>query len=190
MTLVIGGSRSGKSAFAQQLAARARPPVLFVATGTPSDAEMEARIAAHQRARPAAWQLLEAQRDVATAVTAALGDARTVLLDCLGLLVSSLIVTGAPRDAELCLDGPTVELAAQAEVEALVALAHDRGIELIVVSDEAGMGVVPPTPLGRVFRDALGRANQELAALADAVYLVVAGIPVELKALAFTLRRG
>ncbi len=184
VTLVIGGSRSGKSTFAQRLAERARPPVLFVATGTASDDEMAVRIAAHQAARPANWRLLEAQRDVAATVRAELGGTRTILLDCLSLLVSNLLVAAAPEDGELSLDGPRLELAAQTEVQTLVALAREHGAELIVVSNEVGMGVVPPSPLGRVFRDALGRANQELAAAADAVYLMVAGIPVDVKALA------
>ncbi len=184
ITLVLGGARSGKSAFAQQLAERALPPVLFVATATASDEEMVARIAVHQAARPPSWRLLETQRHVAAAVRADVCDARTILVDCLSLLVSNLVLSRDVEAGDTSTAGSELEAAAQAEVRDLVALARGRGFELIVVSDEVGMSVVPPSPLGRTFRDALGRANQELAAAADAVYLLVAGIPVDVKQLA------
>jgi adenosylcobinamide kinase / adenosylcobinamide-phosphate guanylyltransferase len=190
ITLVLGGARSGKSAFAQQLAEQALPPVLFVATAAASDEEMRARIAAHQAARPPAWRLLEAQRCVAEAARGALGDAHTILVDCLSLLVSNLVLADEPGAGETSTVGPEIEAAAQAEVRDLVTLARERDAALIVVSNEVGMSIVPPSPLGRAFRDALGRANQELAAAADAVYLVVAGIPIDVKTVAASGRSG
>ena len=188
VTLVLGGARSGKSAFAQQLAQRALPPVTYVATATASDAEMAARIAAHQAARPREWRVVEARTSAAAILQVELSDSRTVLVDSLGMLVSNLLLGEGCQFGETSGGGLKIEAVAQAEVRNLVALARSRGFELIVVSDEVGMSVVPPTALGRAFRDGVGRANQELAAAADAVYLLVAGIPIEVKQLA--ARRG
>jgi adenosylcobinamide kinase/adenosylcobinamide-phosphate guanylyltransferase len=177
---VLGGARSGKSAFAVQLAQRSRPPVLFVATGIASDEEMAQRIAAHRAARPPDWRTLEAPLDVGLAVRGELLDAHTILLDCLSLLVSNLMLAAGDSDEGAA---PAVETRVAGDVQDLVAVAREAGADLIVVSNEVGMSVVPPSPLGRQFRDALGRANQDVAALADAVYLVVAGIPIDVKRL-------
>jgi adenosylcobinamide kinase/adenosylcobinamide-phosphate guanylyltransferase len=184
ITLVLGGARSGKSALAVQLAERSHPPVLFVATATRSDVEMTERIDAHRATRPAEWRTLEAPLDVGVAVRAQLGDARTVLLDCLSLLVSNALLASEDGGER---SGVVVEARVMSDIQKLVAAVRDADAHLIVVSNEVGMSVVPPTPLGRTFRDALGRANQEVAALADAVYLLVAGIPVDVKRLASPL---
>jgi adenosylcobinamide kinase/adenosylcobinamide-phosphate guanylyltransferase len=184
ITLVLGGARSGKSAFAVQLAQQSRAPVLFVATATPSDAEMEERIAAHRAARPRDWRTLEAPMEVSTAVWAQLADAHTVLLDCLSLLVANHMLAEEDTDGQA---QTALEARVQSDIHGLLAATREAGADLIVVSNEVGMSVVPPSPLGRRFRDALGRANQEVAATADAVYLVVAGIPVDLKRLSASL---
>jgi adenosylcobinamide kinase/adenosylcobinamide-phosphate guanylyltransferase len=186
ITLVLGGARSGKSAFAVRLAERGRAPVLFLATATASDAEMEERIALHRAARPPEWRTLEAPLEIGRAVRAQLADARTILLDCLSLLVSNVMLA-CKDDGER--PEPTVEARVASDIRDLVALVREVGADLIVVSNEVGMSVVPASPLGRSFRDALGRANQEVAGLADAVYLVVAGIPVDVKRLAASLSR-
>jgi adenosylcobinamide kinase / adenosylcobinamide-phosphate guanylyltransferase len=160
--LVLGGARSGKSAFAERLAGECGEPVLYVATAEALDAEMAERIRLHQARRPAGWRTLEAARDVAQQTAAALGDTRTVLLEDLTLLLSNL-------------DGD--EPRTQAEIDQVLALpAH-----VMLVSNEVGMGLVPANPLGRRFRDALGRLNQHAAARADEVYLLVAGLPLKLK---------
>jgi adenosylcobinamide kinase / adenosylcobinamide-phosphate guanylyltransferase len=160
--LVLGGARSGKSAFAERMAGECGQPVLYVATAEALDDEMAQRIRLHQARRPAGWRTLEAPRDVALQTAAALSDTRTVLLEDLTLLLSNL-------DAD--------ELRTQAEIDQLLTLpAH-----VMLVSNEVGMGLVPPTPLGRQFRDALGRLNQHAAACADEVYLLVAGLPLKLK---------
>jgi adenosylcobinamide kinase/adenosylcobinamide-phosphate guanylyltransferase len=177
LTLILGGARSGKSAYAEQRGRESGGPVLFIATAQPLDDEMRQRIARHRAARPAGWRTLEA----ATEVAAALGAAGvpvdgTVILDCVTLLVSNLLMA-LPRDASYDLAMQHV----QAEVESLLAARQALGGRWLVVSNEAGMGVVPAYPLGRMFRDALGWANQRLAASADEVLLMVAGIPVEIK---------
>jgi adenosylcobinamide kinase/adenosylcobinamide-phosphate guanylyltransferase len=166
--LVLGGARSGKSSFAERLAADCGQPVLYVATATAGDDEMAERIRLHQAQRPAGWRTLEASRELDVAVPEALRDARTVLVEDLTLLLSNLMLE---------LHSSAAEARAIAEFDVLLELPAD----VIVVSNEVGLGIVPPTPLGRVFRDALGRLNQHAAARSSEVYLLVAGLPLRLK---------
>ncbi len=191
VTLVLGGARSGKSAFALQLATELGESVLFVATGSPADEEMAARIAAHREARPSSWRTAEAALNVGAAVREAgveTAGGGVVVLDCLTLLVSNCLMAadrsqadGAPKRA----DAATL---LKEELASLLEATRACGAHVIVVSNEVGMGIVPPYPLGRRYRDLLGEANQRLAEEADAVYLLVAGIPVELKSLAMRSR--
>ena len=179
--LILGGARSGKSCFAQQLATGLGERVLFVATAEPLDEEMHQRIEHHRRARPRQWRTVEASRGIAQAIREYRGDADVVILDCLSLLVANLISpTHDPTQLEQA-DYDTVEKEMNAELEQLVALAEDLSLHLIIVSNEVGMGLVPVYPAGRAYRDLLGRANQFIAQCADRTYLMVAGIPLELK---------
>lgn len=178
LILILGGARSGKTTYAQRLAHElAGDAVLFVATAESRDAEMAQRIAAHQRARPQAWRTLETPRNVGAAIAAA-DAARVVLIDCLTLLVSNAILALGEEP-----DAAPAEAAVRAEVDALLATQRRSPATFIVVSNEVGLGLVPPYPLGRVYRDLLGLANQMLAAQATRVYLMVAGIPVDILAL-------
>ena len=176
LVLVLGGARSGKSDYAQRLAGRLSPQVLYVATAAAGDEEMAERIARHRAARPATWDTVEAPRDVFPAVYQALNGHGAVLLDCLTMLASNLLLAneGDPAAAEARL---------LADLDALSDLCAARRATLVIVSNEVGMGVVPAYPLGRAYRDLLGRANQHLARRADRVLLLVAGIPVDIKAL-------
>lgn len=178
LTLILGGARSGKSSHAQALGQASRGRVLFVATAQALDAEMAARIQAHRAARPAGWRTLEAPRQVGAAIEAALESepAGVVLVDCLTLLVSN-VVLALPEPVS----SAQAEAAAVEEVEGLLAAWGKKGGRWIVVSNEVGLGLVPPYPVGRVYRDALGRANAYLAAQADQVLLMVAGIPMKVK---------
>lgn len=187
LTLILGGARSGKSAYAQRLAwERGGERVLYVATAQASDEEMAARIAAHRADRPATWQTLEAPRAVGPAVrrwwATATRPPVVVVVDCLTLLVSNVLVAMGESP-----DPVQGEMAALAEAEQLLAAIDELTSPLearpswIVVSNEVGMGLVPPYPLGRVYRDALGRVNQRVAAAADEVLLLVAGLPWRLK---------
>ena len=190
LILVLGGARSGKSAYGEALAARlaGEAPVAYIATATASDDEMRERIARHQASRPSHWLTIEEPLRPADALRAT--TAPVVLLDCVTLLVANLLLDGAgeddfreannARDAEARLD--------QAITDLLDAW-RSRPMTLILVSNEVGMGLVPPYPLGRVYRDCLGRANARLAAAADTVLLMVAGLPIELKALAAAWER-
>lgn len=183
VVLILGGARGGKSTFAEELAAELGSDVLFVATAEAHDDAMRQRIEAHRRARPPHWRTLEAPVGTAAAI-AANGRAEVVLLDCLTMLVSNLLGRAASEDPQE--DGTYDALRDQVlrEVNELVAWQREAGAHLIVVSNEVGMGLVPPYPLGRAFRDLLGSANRRLALAADEVYLMVAGIPVEVKELA------
>jgi adenosylcobinamide kinase/adenosylcobinamide-phosphate guanylyltransferase len=177
LVLVLGGARSGKSAFAERLAlAEGGNAVLYIATAIVADDEMAARVARHRAERPAAWETVERSRGVADALSARPSLPPVLLLDCLTLLLSAPAID-PDVSAEM------IETHAAAEVGGLLRLADAHPGTLIVVSNVVGMGLVPPYPMGRVYRDTLGRANQRLAARADAAYLLVAGIPLTLKEL-------
>jgi adenosylcobinamide kinase/adenosylcobinamide-phosphate guanylyltransferase len=180
-TLVTGGARSGKSFFAERLALDDRGPVLYVATARVDDDEMRARVEEHRRRRPREWRVLERPTDVASALAEQAQGVRTVLLEDVALLVSNLLfrVTGGAEPV-LSTSGELDEAVA-AELDALLRVRDVAGWNLVVVTNEVGWGIVPATPLGRIFRDALGRANQALAARADTVYLLVAGVPLRVK---------
>jgi adenosylcobinamide kinase/adenosylcobinamide-phosphate guanylyltransferase len=165
--LVLGGARSGKSAFAERLAAESGAAVVYVATATAGDEEMAERIGLHQSHRPSSWQTLEIPTGVAARVAAALPHDATVIIEDLTFLLSNLMAEDQSR----------AEARATQELEALLALPAD----IIVVSNEVGMGLVPPYPLGRQFRDALGRLNQSAAAACQQVYVLIAGLPLQLK---------
>ncbi len=165
LTLVTGGARSGKSAFAEQLAAASGEPVTFVATAEALDDDMRERIARHRNARPAGWQTLEEPLSVGVSLRSR-GVGGTVLLDCVTLLVSNLLLAGR---------------AVLPEIEAIVAWQRASSADLIAVTNEVGLGVVPDNALARSFRDELGLANQALAAAADRVILMVAGLPLQIK---------
>jgi len=174
LTLILGGARSGKSSFAEQVARESGKPVTFIATATAGDDEMAARIRQHRAARPADWQPLELPLDLGKQLTAPLAE--VVIVDCITLLVTNLLMS-LPEDTP----AETVLQKVQAEIEALVAAQARIGGRWLLVSNEVGLGLVPPYPLGRIYRDALGWANQRLARAAERVILMVAGIPLVIK---------
>ena len=176
LTLILGGARSGKSRYAEQAAPQLGQRVLFVATAEPGDEEMRARIAAHRAARPQDWTTLEAALDVGRAMQGVAQDYDVVLLDCLTLLASNVLLRLGER-----VDETTAEAALMAEIDALLVAYRARRAHWLIISNEVGLGLVPPYPLGRVYRDLLGRANQRLAAEADNVLFLVAGLPLVLK---------
>ena len=180
MILILGGARSGKSTYAEKLAAESSPTgrVLYVATAQAWDDEMRARIAKHRKDRPADWCTVEAPTDAGRVAAAAAAEAEVVLLDCLTLLTSNVILA-LPEDPTA--HAARAEAAALGEVNGILQAYRAGDATWIIVSNEVGLGLVPPTPLGRVYRDALGRANQCLAAEANTVLLMVAGIPMRVK---------
>lgn len=172
---MLGGARSGKSSFAQDMAGRLSSKVLFVATAEALDAEMHARIAQHRRTRPRSWRTLEAPRGVAASISRRLGDSEVVLVDCITLLVSNILTGGSAGGCGM------VEPSVIEEVGSLINVESEGKVTFIIVSNEVGLGLVPDNELGRTYRDLLGRANQMLAAAADEVYFLVAGIPLRIK---------
>lgn len=185
MILVLGGARSGKSGFAQRLAAEMGGDVSFVATAEAGDGEMEERILRHRRDRPRDWETLELADGVRLELRPREG--RVVLLDCFTVYLSNLMAAHGldwPVEEEDAMPGEEVERRSrEVEEEALLLVdgLREGARALIVVSNEVGMGVVPPYRLGRIFRDTAGRLNQRLAERAGEVYLVAAGLPLRLK---------
>ena len=164
ITFVLGGARSGKSRYAEGLVTALPPPWTYVATAEARDAEMAERIAGHRSRRDASWRTIEAPHDL----IAALGQSRTspMLIDCLTLWLSNRLLA----DADI-----------NAEIDSLERAFANATSPLVLVANEVGYGIVPDYPLGRRFRDWQGVLNQRLAALADRVVLVVAGLPLALK---------
>ena len=165
LTLLLGGARSGKSTYAEKLATALPAPWTYIATAQAYDDEMAERIALHRSRRGDGWQTVDAPLDLAEALRA-VPEGRPVLVDCLTLWLSNHMLAG--HDAE----------AVSAELEK--ALSVPRG-PWFVVSNEVGLGIVPDNPLGRRFRDAQGRLNQRVAAIADRVLFMVAGLPMQVK---------
>jgi adenosylcobinamide kinase/adenosylcobinamide-phosphate guanylyltransferase len=165
ITLVTGGARSGKSRYGESLITALPPPWIYVATAEAGDAEMAARIAEHQKRRPADWTIIEAPHELATAFSC-IDEAAPVLVDCLTFWLSNRLLA----DADL-----------EKEAEQLARVLARRSGPVVLVTNEVGSGIVPDNALARRFRDAQGRLNQRMAALADRVVLVVAGLPLVVK---------
>lgn len=180
LTLVTGGARAGKTAYALALARALAEPVAYVATAEARDDEMALRIARHQRERPAHWRTVEAPIDPAGALTA-VGWRGPVVLDCMTLWTSNLIFASLPGESWSTADGEAAEAAVLKAVDGLIGWVEAATGDAIVVTNEVGLGIVPADPLTRLYRDALGRGNQRLAARAERVFLVVAGLALELR---------
>jgi adenosylcobinamide kinase / adenosylcobinamide-phosphate guanylyltransferase len=163
----LGGARSGKSRLAQARAEATPGELVYLATAEALDAEMTDRIARHRAERGPRWRTVEAPRDLPDAIRRECAPGRVVLVDCLTLWLSNVMLSG--QDV------------AGASRELLAAMAGRGGGTLLLVSNEVGMGIVPETALGRRFRDEAGRLNQAVAAAADEVLLVAAGLAIPMK---------
>ncbi|MGC2774973.1 MAG: bifunctional adenosylcobinamide kinase/adenosylcobinamide-phosphate guanylyltransferase [Bradyrhizobium sp.] len=166
LTLVLGGARSGKSRHAEALVTALPAPWIYVATAQAFDDEMKDRIAQHKGRRAEGWQTLETTHDLAGLVRAQANSSVPMLIDCLTLWLSNVML------ADMNVPARCAEL--------IEALAMARG-PIVAVSNEVGLGIVPENALARAFRDAQGRLNQDVAALADRVILTAAGLPLTLK---------
>ncbi|MED0675551.1 bifunctional adenosylcobinamide kinase/adenosylcobinamide-phosphate guanylyltransferase [Aneurinibacillus thermoaerophilus] len=176
IVFVTGGVRSGKSAFAEQLAKEKDVSVLYVATGVATDKEMEQRIALHRERRPASWEVAEHPYE-ADAFVSEYSGYEVVLFDCVSTWLSNLLLTfpeGRWRDG-----AATEEI--KGKIERWLSGVRQYQGTMIVVSSEAGLGGVAMSRLGRWFQDMLGWANQRIAAEADEVYAVISGIPCKIK---------
>ncbi|GAB4236084.1 MAG: bifunctional adenosylcobinamide kinase/adenosylcobinamide-phosphate guanylyltransferase [Methyloligellaceae bacterium] len=166
LTLVLGGARSGKSRYAESLAANHAGPRRYIATARADDDEMAARIETHRARRGEDWETIEAPADLPGAVARAGVAGSFVLVDCLTLWLSNLIL--ADKDIG-------------AETQRLIAALEGAAGRTVLVSNEVGLGIVPQTRLGRLFRDEAGLLNQRIAQIADEVILIAAGLPLTLK---------
>jgi adenosylcobinamide kinase / adenosylcobinamide-phosphate guanylyltransferase len=166
VTLVLGGARSGKSRYAECLIEGAAACGTYCATAEAGDAEMAQRIAAHQARRGSFWLTIEEPLALASVIAAEASTVRPLLIDCLTLWLSNLMLAERPIEGDIAALCAALRLAAG---------------PVVLVANEVGMGLVPETPLGRRFRDAAGRLNQQIAALADRVVFLAAGLPLVLK---------
>ncbi|WP_102961091.1 bifunctional adenosylcobinamide kinase/adenosylcobinamide-phosphate guanylyltransferase [Mangrovicella endophytica] len=171
LTLVLGGARSGKSAFAEGLVRARGPQPVYIATGRAFDAEMQTRIATHQNRRGPEWRTVEAPIDLAGTIEALGDDTSAILVDCLTLWITNLMLE--ERDIT-------------AACEELLGALADRSAKpsappLVLVSNEVGLGIVPDNAMARSFRDHAGALHQRVAAIATNVYFVAAGLPLTLK---------
>lgn len=179
---VLGGARSGKSTYAEDLCKQQGGTVAYIATAVPFDAGMKARIQKHREQRPATWATIERHCDFQQIKgQEAYREADVVILDCITVMVTNLMLAdGVDFDqlSETAIDA--VEASVQREVDALLALTEEDKT-FVFVSNEVGLGLVPPYKMGSVFRDIAGRVNQKIAKHADNVYFVVSGIPMKIK---------
>ncbi len=166
VTLVLGGARSGKSAYAESLVEAASGDPVYIATGAAGDAEMAARIADHKARRGARWRTVEEPLDLAGALEREAVGGRVVLVDCLTLWLTNVVGAGGDPAAE---------------ESRLVRTLDEVGAPVVLVSNEVGLGIVPDNALARAFRDHAGRLNQEVAGVADRVVFIAAGLPLTLK---------
>jgi adenosylcobinamide kinase/adenosylcobinamide-phosphate guanylyltransferase len=167
--LVTGGTRSGKSRFAEELALKQGEPLLYVATAGFGDKEMTERIARHQQRRGSAWQTVEEQYDLAGVLTGHDAWFEAMLVDCVTLWLTNLLLKYEDKSAVL------------AEVRRTASTFAPLKTPLVLVTNEVGLGIIPDNPLARTFCDLSGEANEILAAAADEVYVTFAGLPLKLK---------
>jgi adenosylcobinamide kinase/adenosylcobinamide-phosphate guanylyltransferase len=165
-TLVLGGARSGKSAFAERLIAETSATLVYLATATAGDGEMRERIAHHRARRGDRWRTIEEPLGLVEALSREDSAGTAILVDCLTLWLSNLMHAG--KDVET-------------EATQLSAFLRETRAKIVLVSNEVGLGLVPETPLGRAFRDAQGRLNQAIGAAAGNVAFIAAGLPIWLK---------
>ena len=168
ITLILGGARSGKSTYALSLAKKHKK-VAFIATCQGLDKEMRERIKLHKESRPKHWETFEEPKDLAKLLGKISNSFDCILIDCLTLLVSNLVLAGDGQEAVI------------KNIEDLLFVLRKKRARIILVSNEVGLGLVPPNKLGREFRDIAGKVNQIAASNASEVLFMVAGLPMNIK---------
>jgi adenosylcobinamide kinase / adenosylcobinamide-phosphate guanylyltransferase len=166
--LILGGARSGKSRYAEQLALATQKPVLYIATATASDEEMRTRIAHHQQQRPVNWKLRECPLDLIEALAEESQINQTILVDCLTLWLNNQLFHFPNQDFSNLFD-------------AMIKRIESNKADIIFVANEVGLGIIPLGEINRTFVDEAGRLNQRLAQVADKVFFIAAGLPLQLK---------
>ncbi|MBI5664985.1 MAG: bifunctional adenosylcobinamide kinase/adenosylcobinamide-phosphate guanylyltransferase [Nitrospirae bacterium] len=174
ITFVIGGARSGKSSFALNEASKIEGPKVYIATAEALDEEMKARIEKHKVERGSEWDTYEEPLALADALMKTKAKYKVAVVDCLTIWLSNLLVRSQ-------IGTPDRQAVEEAVMDFINVLKGDDDLDLFIVSNEVGMGIVPENSLARLFRDLAGDLNQKVAMIADEVYLVTAGIPVKIK---------
>ncbi|MDD5408708.1 MAG: bifunctional adenosylcobinamide kinase/adenosylcobinamide-phosphate guanylyltransferase [Candidatus Omnitrophica bacterium] len=169
ITLILGGSRSGKSTYALELAKKHKK-VAFIATCQGLDKEMRERIRLHKEARPRHWETFEEPKEPGKLIGKLSNSFDCILIDCLTLLVSNLVLSGNKQEQIL------------KKIKELLSVLDKKKVRIILVSNEVGLGLVPANKLGREFRDIAGRVNQLVANKADEVFFIISGIALKIKA--------
>ncbi|WDV44810.1 bifunctional adenosylcobinamide kinase/adenosylcobinamide-phosphate guanylyltransferase [Clostridiaceae bacterium M8S5] len=183
MIVVTGGARSGKSTFAEKVARESNKAVTYLATAIAFDDGMKDRIKKHKNSRPSHWKTIEKYKGFNSLKDMdAFDGCEYILLDCMTVLVSNLLLDSR-LDFDKCEMEQVDELEESIfeEINELIKVVKEHKKDIIIVTNELGMGIVPPYRMGRVFRDIAGRVNQYIASIADEVYFTVSGIPLQIK---------
>lgn len=180
--LITGGARSGKSSFAEDFTKTLGKNVLYIATSIVFDEEMKTRVKKHKERRPDSWHTLEAYKNFENHFSTGLYSKFAVLLDCITIMITNILFEEIEdfyniKECEL----EKAEEKVSIEVDKLISIIKNQNIEIVMVTNEIGMGIVPENHISRVFRDIAGRINQKIAKDADEVYLCVSGIPIKIK---------
>lgn len=170
LIFITGGARSGKSHFAKRLADGIKGRRVFLATAQALDEEMKSRIEIHKRERPAGWDTIEEAKYLSETIKNCDKKYEVILIDCLTVWISNLLANDSFNESEI-----------MKEVKSFISKCREIECTTIIVSNEVGSGIVPANRMARIFRDIVGKANQEIAEVADEVYMIVAGIPLKLK---------
>jgi len=176
LIFITGGARSGKSNLAEKMAISLGKPVAYIATGQPLDEEMAHRIKKHKNKRPTDWKTYEEPIKVRELVSRLGLEKEVILIDCLTLLTSNLLLKKEDK-----VEDSKWQEEILLEIKKLAEISYKVPAQVIIVSNEVGMGLVPDNPMGRVYRDILGRANSIIADKADEVFMMVSGIPLKIK---------
>jgi adenosylcobinamide kinase/adenosylcobinamide-phosphate guanylyltransferase len=168
ISFVLGGARSGKSAYAQELA-EGKDPIAFIATCSPQDTEMKKRVKLHKQSRPAGWDTFEEPKNIVPLLEKKCGRYRVIVIDCLTILISNLM---ADKRNELFITN---------EINSILRVLKRVKAKSIIVSNEVGLGLVPMNKVAREFRDIAGRVNQITAKESDRVFFMVSGISRRIK---------
>ena len=181
MILVTGGDRSGKSVFAEELAKKTNGNVLYIATAKAIDEEMKKRITKHKQRRPEHWHTLENYTNLAEQIKYTQNQYDCILLDCITLLLTNLIFEYSNTDDINNIDFEKLEYKLISELKEIAEVCSTAKSQVIIVTGEVGLGIVPMDKLSRYFRDIIGNVNQILAEKADEVYIVISGISMKIK---------
>lgn len=183
VTLVTGGARSGKSTYGEKLIANRAKAIAYIATAIPFDGEMKSRIAKHREQRPSNWTTLECWKTIHEIIPEIFEDHQGVILDCLTIMVTNFMLETSHINWERPHPDDIFELQQSilAYVEQIMLTFKQTAIEVVIITNELGMGIVPENPLARAFRDIAGRVNQLVAEHADEVVLVVCGQSLKIK---------